>query len=76
MTGRLVVHLGGRIAGHFSRGDADHIDFSYSSDWVDAWRVGQAHQISVSLPASPPDVKLTRRPSLRACCPTAHVTEP
>lgn len=58
MTGRLVVHLGGRIAGHFSRRDADHIDFSYSSDWVDAWRAGQAHQISVSLPVSPSDVKL------------------
>lgn len=58
MTEKLVVYLGDRIAGHFSRRDADHIDFSYSREWVSAWRDVQAHQISVSLLVSAPDVKL------------------
>ena len=58
MMERCTTYYDGREVGHFVDQPNGNIGFSYSAGWYDAWRQGQAHQISVALPVSESDIIL------------------
>jgi serine/threonine-protein kinase HipA len=58
MTSRLNVYFADSLVGHMTRQDDNRIGFEYSAQWHQAWRAGRAHQISVSMPVSPPGAVL------------------